>query len=269
MKIVITPHTHTGFSFREMYQYKELIYSLILKEVKLRYRQTGLGIVWALMQPSVSSFIVIFIFSSLLRQGIQTHDYAVYVFLGMLFWIYFTQAISLGTNSYINNQSLITKMYIPRFLLPLALCMVPLVDFLVGYSAFIALSYFLLPVPFYRFSFIIIPLILLFIFVYSMSLTLAILNAKYRDVRYVLPFFIQLLFFVSPVMYPLSLIKAHQIFLFLNPMTLIIELSRFLIYPSYSINVAGVMVSCGVIIIASTLSIVFFCRYNSRLADYL
>ncbi len=223
---------HLGFS--ELKRYRELFYFFTWRDIKVKYKQTVLGFLWAVLQPLLMMLIFTFFFSSLLKIPTDGLPPAVFYFSGLLLWNLFSSGLSGSANSMVENANIIKKVYFPRLVIPISSILASLFDFLMAFIIFIGL------IAFYSFkgneitvlpSLIYFPLALLLTLVTTCGLgcLLASLNVKYRDFRYVIPFMIQFLMFVSPVIYPISILKEHiwaQYLFAINPLTGALNLAR-------------------------------------------
>lgn len=223
--VVIEPRTSWyRVSWRELYAYHELLYFLTWRDVKVRYKQTFLGVAWAVLQPLCMMAIFALFFGRLVGVPSDGIPYPLFAFAGLLPWTFFSTAINYGGNSVVNSSNLITKVYFPRLIVPAAAIGATLVDFAVSFLALLVLmAYYAVGV-----STRLLMLPVLFVLLIAMALGFAILiaalNVKYRDIRVALPFIIQVWFFASPIIYPASLLPARWRWVFaLNPMTGIIE----------------------------------------------
>ncbi len=213
--------------FRELWEYRDLLYFFSWRDTKVRYKQTAIGIVWAVLQP----FLTMIIFTVFFGQvaGISSGDipYPIFTYTGLLFWQYFSNSLTSAGNSLVANQQIIQKIFFPRLILPLASTFVHLIDFFFAVLIFIGLMIYYQYTPTLMGLLLVIPALLITFLSFSgLGLLLAAINVKYRDVRYALPFFIQILIFVTPVIYPTKILGAQQWLLYLNPMTGVIETMR-------------------------------------------
>jgi lipopolysaccharide transport system permease protein len=203
----------------ELWANRQLLQFLVWREIKLRYAQTALGALWAVLQPLLSMLIFTIFFNRL--AGIQADGppYPLFAYAGLLLWTFFANAVTSSSNSLVGNERLISKVYFPRVLLPLANIISFLLDFAVALALmFILMAYYHWPV---QIGVLLMPLYVLsaFMAAVGVGLILSALNVRYRDVKYASPFFIQIGLFVSPVIYPLSYVPAKfQVFWALNPM---------------------------------------------------
>jgi lipopolysaccharide transport system permease protein len=213
-----------SLDLRELWVYRELLIFLALRDIKVRYKQTLLGVAWTVIQPLASIVVFTLVFSRLI--GVPSDDvpYPLFAFAGLLPWLFFSKALANCATSLVTSANLITKVYFPRILIPLAAVAAGLVDFVVGLVFLLGLVvYYGLPLT--TGLLLIPPLLGLTAFLaLGLGLGLATLNARYRDVGAVLPFAIQIGMFVTPIVYPASLVPAQwQWLLTLNPLTGIVE----------------------------------------------
>jgi lipopolysaccharide transport system permease protein len=225
------PHTHieptqgwVPLKLRELWEYRELLYFLIWRDIKVRYKQTIIGTGWAIIQPLFAMFVFTLFFGKLAKIPSEGLPYPVFYYSGLLLWIYFANALISATNTMIENQRVITKVYFPRIILPLTAVLSGLIDFGIAFTilAGMMLLYEITPTV----MVITVPLFLLLAVITALGvgLWLSGLNAIYRDVRYVVPFLVQFWMFASPVVYPGSLVPKNWQWLYgLNPMTGVIE----------------------------------------------
>lgn len=212
---------------RELWAYRELIYVLFKRDIKVRYRQTVLGAIWAILQPLLTMAIFVLVFGHLTEMPSDRYPYPIFVYAGLLPWTFFANAITSSANSLVNESNLISKVYFPRLAIPLASIGAGLVDF------FIASSILLLLMLHYKLGWglhlFAAPFLLLAVVFTALGVgtLLSALTVAYRDFRYVVPFLVQFWMFATPVVYPKSLIpeKWHWL-LFLNPMSGIIDAFR-------------------------------------------
>lgn len=219
------------FSYvKELYSYRELLYNITLREIKVRYKQTMLGAAWAILQPLSMMLLFTLVFSKFIKLPTDGIPHPVFYYCGLLPWTFFSTSVSFAISSLVNNRDIISKVYFPREIFPIANVIAALLDFVIASSLFIAMLIFyrinLTPNLIY-----LLPVILIqIIFTLGICLFTSAINVYYRDVRYAMPLFIQLLMFASPVIYPVSMVSdKFKVFYMLNPMAVIIEGYRSLI----------------------------------------
>jgi lipopolysaccharide transport system permease protein len=227
--IVIKPRTiDKFFDLSEVLRFKELFYVLSWRDIKVRYKQTILGIVWAVLQPIAQMVIFTVFFGNLAKIPSGDLPYSFFVFCGLVFWTFFSSALNNASNSMVNNDQMIKKVYFPKIILPLSSLVTSSIDFGINLSLLFLLA-LVLKTGFHLTLLVVIPvgILLTIITAGGVGLFLSSLNVKYRDVRYVLPFFIQLLMFLTPVIYPLSILSPRNRWIMaLNPMSTVIESTR-------------------------------------------
>ncbi|VAW32344.1 O-antigen export system, permease protein, partial [hydrothermal vent metagenome] len=213
--------------FKEIWRYKELLYFFTWKDLKVRYKQTAIGILWALFQPFIIMVVFSVFFGKFARMPSDGIPYPIFVYTGLLFWQFFSGALTETSKSLVGNSNIITKVYFPRLILPISGVLTKFVDFFIASIILAGMMIYYGYAP-SMLGILIIPLLLLITFMASVGggLFLASINVKYRDVRYVLPFFIQILLFVTPVIYPASIAGKYSWILALNPMTGVIKAAR-------------------------------------------
>jgi lipopolysaccharide transport system permease protein len=226
----IEPSSGKTLDWSELWRYRELFYFFTWRDVKIKYKQTVLGFLWAVLQPLLMMVIFTFFFGRALNIPSQNLPYPVYVFSGLLVWNLFSAGLTSASNSMVNNATIIKKIYFPRFIIPVSSILVALFDFFMAFVLFIPLL-LIYRQPIYWIAVFVWPLALVVAIMATLGMGawLAALNVKYRDFRYVIPFLIQVLFFLTPVIYPISLLKhpVLQYILVCSPMFAAVELFRY------------------------------------------
>ncbi len=222
---------------KELWQYRELLYFFSWRDLKVRYKQTFVGVAWAIFQPFITMVVFSVFFGGLAKMPSDGVPYPIFVYVGLLFWQFFSGSLSEISGSLINNQAIITKVYFPRLILPISSVITKFVDFLIATVILIGLMFYYGYIP-HLSGLLIIPLLLLITFMASigLGLFLASINVKYRDVRYALPFFIQTLLFLTPVIYPASIAGKYSYLLAINPIMGVIQSARAAILGTTPIN---------------------------------
>jgi lipopolysaccharide transport system permease protein len=227
-EFVIKPSTGwVSINWRELWEARELLYYLVLRDVKVRYKQTVLGVAWAVLQPLFTMFVFTIIFGRFAKIPSDGLPYSVFVFAGLLPWTFFSSNISQASMSLMNQQSLLTKIYLPRLFIPASAVGSGLVDLLVSFVVFaLLMAVYRVPVGV---GMLAVPVLIALTAAASLGvgLILAAVTVTYRDFRYVVPFLIQSWMYLSPVIYPVSLVPDQwQLLLALNPMAGIIDAFR-------------------------------------------
>jgi lipopolysaccharide transport system permease protein len=209
---------------RELWAYRELLGFFVWRDVKIRYKQTAIGVAWALLQPFLTMLLFSLIFGRLAKLPTNGLPYPVFYYSALLPWSYFAAGLQNATNVMVEQQRLITKIYFPRLVLPLSAVLSGLIDFAVAFAMLIALIAYYHIVPGSAVLFLPGFLLLAILTALGFGLWLSALNAKYRDVRYVVPFLVQFWMFISPVAYSSSLVPERWRWIYgLNPMAGVIE----------------------------------------------
>ncbi len=268
LEIVIEPGS-AGFEpgLQDLWRYRELLYFLIWRDIKIRYKQTLLGAGWAIIQPLFTMLLFTLFFGRLARIPSDGVPYPLFAYAGLLPWTFFANALTNSGNSLVGSSSLITKVYFPRVIIPAAAVLAGLLDFMIAFLLLIpmliyyriAMTWNLLLAPVF---------IALAIFLaLGVGMWLSALNVKYRDIRYALPFLIQLWLFASPVIYPLSLMPERWRWLLaLNPMTGIIEGFRASLFGG-KLDALATLTSAALTIFILLVSFIFFRRVEDSFAD--
>jgi lipopolysaccharide transport system permease protein len=252
----------------ELWKYKELLYFFTWKELKVRYKQTMIGAAWAIFQPLVTMVVFTIFFSKLAGIPSDNVPYPIFVYSGLLFWQFFSSALGDTSNVLISNQSIITKVYFPRLILPLSSVMTKLVDFAIAAIILAIMMFYYGFVPRLE-SIIVLPVVLIISFMAAvgLGLVLAAVNVKYRDVRYALPFFIQMLLFVTPVIYPASLAHKYSWILAINPMTGVIQNARASLLGTAEVNWGLIGISFAATLLLLFIGVYVFKKVERYFAD--
>ncbi|WP_448697789.1 ABC transporter permease [Mucilaginibacter sp. AW1-3] len=261
-KIVIEPGRTEKNYWNDLWRYRELFYILSWRDIKVKYKQTVIGVLWSVLRPLLAMiiFTVVFRYFAKLNADIKNVPYALFVFAGMLPWQFFASALSECSNSLIANVNLITKVYFPRLIVPASAVIASFVDFLISLVLLFVLFIYFSFVP--PWQIVILPLFLLLSFLtsFGIGLYLTALNVKYRDFRYIIPFIVQFGMYVSPVAYSSSIVPAKWRILFdLNPMVGVIDGFRWCILGG-DLN-TDKQLSISISIIISFLMLIFAVRY--------
>jgi len=252
----------------ELWAYRELLAILVWRDIKVRYKQTAIGVAWAVLQPVTTMIVFTLVFGKFANFPSQGLPYPVFVFSGLLPWLYFASSLSASSMSVVSNVNLVTKVYFPRVLLPLAAVSVPAVDLLVSSVVLAALMLWfgiaIGPLA---------PLILVFLVLalataFGTGLFFSALNVRFRDVPYIIPFLVQIWLYLSPVIYPVSALPERwQWVLSLNPMTAVIDGFRWALLERPAPDPAKVAVSALVAVLMVLAGYAFFRRAERQFAD--
>src|ERR1700721_529699 len=216
----ITPPTRWWIlPFGELWDFRELVYFFVWRDIKIRYKQTAIGAGWAILQPFLTMLVFTLFFGKLAHIPSEGLPYPIFYYSALLPWMYFAASLQNATNTIVENQRLITKVYFPRLALPLSAVLSGLVDFGVSFLMFLVMMIYYGIRPGAAASWLPVFLLLAILTALGVGLWLSALNAIYRDVRYIVPFLVQFWLFASPVAYPSSLVPAKWRPLYgLNPM---------------------------------------------------
>ena len=207
---VIEPKTGwVPVDFREIWNYRELLYFLTKRDIKVRYKQTVLGGLWAVIQPAFTMLVFTLFFGRLAKMPSDGLPYPIFVYAGLLPWTYFANAVSASGNSLVGSANLITKVYFPRIVVPASAALAGLLDFFIALFVLAALMIYYQFLP--GLGILLFPFLvaLTFLCAVGVGLWLSALNVQYRDIRYAIPFLIQVWMFISPVIYPVSLVHGE------------------------------------------------------------
>ena len=266
---MIRPPAQITFGLKELWQYRELFYFFTWRDIKVKYKQTYLGVIWALLQPLGMMLIFTFIFSRTLKIETGSIPYPVFVLSGLILWGLFNSSVSHAAESMIQNANIIKKIYFPRLIIPCSSILVALFDFLMALFVFIILCiWFRQPVAWEALIYLPAGILFTLIAAFGMGTFFAALNIKFRDFRYVVPFMLQVLFFSSQVIYPLYSISPVYLknILAINPMNGAIELFRAPltgIQPDWNV----VIISSAAAILMAVLGLFYFRKTEKYFAD--
>jgi len=252
----------------ELWAYRELLLFLVWRELKIRYKQTLLGGAWAILQPLLGMVVFSVFFGRLAKMPSDGAPYAPFAYAGLWMWTYFATAVTGASQSLVAQQYLLTKVYFPRLHAPLAACLTPLVDLGVASLVLVPLLLASGIAPTWRL--LLLPVIALGALVAALGvgLILAAVNVTFRDVRYALPFFVQVWLFATPVAYPASIVPAAWRPLYgLNPMVGVIEATRWAILDGPAPEPLTLACSAGVALVALVIGVCVFSRAEGRFAD--
>ena len=256
-----------AIDWRELWETRELLAILVWRDVSVRYKQTVLGLAWAVLQPVFTMAVFSIIFGNLAKMPSQGVPYPIFVYAGLLPWMFLSAAVTGASQSLVNQQSLLTKIYLPRLFVPASSVGGGLVDLLVSFGVFACLMAWYRIAP--GWGTLAVPGLVLLTVVAALGvgLTLAALTVTYRDFRYVIPFMVQAWMYLSPVIYPVSLVPPEwQLLLALNPMVGIIDGFRSALL-GVPWNLPALAVSAVAAIVALLYGLFYFRKTERRFAD--
>jgi lipopolysaccharide transport system permease protein len=254
----------------ELWEYRELLYTFVGRELKIRYKQTAIGVSWVVLQPMITVLIFTVIFGQLAKIPSDGVWYPVFALTALLPWNFFAQAISRAGGALVGNANLVSKIFFPRLLLPFSMVLAPLIDLafslilLVGLLMYagIPLTLKVLTLP----AFILVALFA----ATGISLFLSAANVKYRDIGHAIPFLIQIWMFMSPIVYPVSLVPERWRWLYgLNPMAGVIEGFRWALLGQTAPDPIVIVESCLIFFLVFIAGLVYFTKMERQFADVI
>jgi len=253
----------------ELWAHRELLYFLALREIKVRYKQTAIGILWVILQPALTAALLSLIFATFVRFNSVGVPYPLFVLSGILVWQFVQASITATSNSLISNTNLVTKVYFPRLIVPLATTLAAAFDLLVSLPILVAMMALYGVVP--STSLVLAPLFLILALLAagSLGVLFASLNVRYRDVKFAIPFFLQVWMFASPVIYPTAIIPEKWRYVFaINPLTGIVEgWHSSLFGEAFDWPLIGI--SCISLAVIAFVSLLVFRRMEDDFADHI
>lgn len=265
-----------SLQLRAVWQYRELLFFLAWRDIKVRYKQTALGVAWIVLQPLLSTVVFTLLFGGLLKVPSDGAPYALFALAALVPWQYFSGSMSRVGGSLVNSANLITKVYFPRLIIPLSGVISTLVDFAIGFAVLVILMVV------YRTPLTIhilwLPAFLLLAIVTALGfgLWLAALNVKYRDVNYLIPFLLQIWMYITPVVYGATLIpERYRWIMALNPMTGVVEGFRWALLQGSGVSSQGAgvslltVVSVAISLVVLVTGVVFFRNTERTFADVI
>ena len=272
--VVIRPASaawlHVGEHFARLREYSDLLYTLSAHRISVRYKQTSLGVIWAVLQPLLMMAIFTGVFSVLAKMPSDGAPYALFAFTALLPWTFFSTSVTNGTNSLVTHTQLITKVYFPREILPITYLLAGLFDFVIGFVVLMAImSWYHVALTAQAWN--LLPIIgLLSAWILAVSLVLAAIQVRFRDVGVALPVLVQVLMFASPIIYPLSVVPAAwRTWYLLNPMAGIVSSFRDILIHRTAPDPDPLRIALFVTAAALPLAYLFFKRAEATMADVI
>lgn len=252
---------------RELWQYRELLYFLVWRDIKVRYKQSVLGILWIIIQPLATMVVFSLLFNQILGIGSDSEiPYPIFTYVALLPWTYFASTLNRGSTALVNNRNLISKIYFPRLIVPVANVLAGLVDFAIAFAILLGLMVYYDITPAGQIWLLPLALLLAVVTALGVVLWLSALNVQYRDVQYVAPFLVQIWMYATPIIYPATRIPAQWQWLYnLNPMVGVVQSFRWsLLGDSLSgMNWASVVLALFVLVSGT----IYFRRTEDKFAD--
>jgi lipopolysaccharide transport system permease protein len=256
------------FELAHLWEYHELLFFLIWRDVKVRYKQTALGVAWAVLQPLLATLIFSIFFGRLAKIPSDGIPYPVFAYVAMVPWQYFANALAESSNSLVASQNLIKKVYFPRLIIPIGSVMAGLVDFCFSFVILIVMMFHYGIRPSGTIIFFPVFLLLAICTALAAGLWLSALNVQFRDVKHTIPFLVQFWFFMTPVVYPSSIVPLKWRWLYgLNPMAGVVEGFRYSVFGRAGHPGQLIWVSAGAVLVMLFGGILYFRRMESSFAD--
>lgn len=262
------PRRSALIDFPELWEYRELLYFLIWRDIKVRYKQTAIGVAWVVLQPVLTMVIFSIIFGKLLHVPSGDTPYPVFTYTAILPWTFFAGAISRSGNSLVYDANLVSKVYFPRLLLPLAGVLANLVDFGVAFMILIGMMLILGVLPGAELFTLPLFLLLAMAAALAVGLWLSALNVKFRDINYVIPFLVQVWLFLTPVAYSIRLVPDRWRLLYsLNPMVAVVEGFRWALLGQQNLTWNETLVSILPVLVLFAGGLFYFRTFENEFAD--
>jgi lipopolysaccharide transport system permease protein len=257
--------------WKDLWRYRELLYFLAWRDILVRYKQTAIGIAWALIRPFLTMVVFTIVFGKIARLPSGGVPYPILVFAAMLPWQFFSSALSECSNSLITNANLISKVYFPRLIVPISAVIVSFVDFMVSGMILLGLMAWYSFVPSWRILILPFFVLLAFAAAIGVGLWLSALNVEYRDFRYVVPFIVQFGLYISPVGFSSNVVpEAWRLIYSLNPMVSVIDGFRWAILGGASeLYLPGFILSLGLVTLLLVTGVIYFRKMERTFADVI
>ncbi|MFO0358537.1 MAG: ABC transporter permease [Sphingobacteriaceae bacterium] len=266
----IKPQSKFSLGLKELWDYRELFYFFTWRDVKVKYKQTVLGVLWAVFQPVIMTALFTLGFGNMIATQTQLSiPYPVFALSGFLLWNVFSSGLSNAGNSMVSNANIIKKIYFPRLIIPISSILVSLIDFVMAFIVFIPVMLFYETSMVWQAIYLIpLSILLTILAAFGLGVFLSALNVKYRDFRYILPFFIQALLFATPIIYPITITGSGPFnwLLRLNPMYAPIEFFRSS-FNGFNLVTTDVLPSIATSFVLLVFGVFYFRKTESYFAD--
>lgn len=269
-KTIIQPSQKFGLNdIKEIIKFRELFFTLVEKDFKVRYKQTVFGALWAILQPLTTMILFSFFFGKIAKIPSDGVPYPIFSYSGILLWTYFSSSIALSSSSLLSNSGLISKVYFPRLIIPLSSTIVGLIDYFIASLIIIGLIFFYKFTP--NINIIFIPFILFFTWMLAsgVGFWLSATNVLFRDIKFLTNFLLSLWIYATPVIYPLSVAGQFKWIVILNPMSGLIEAHRAMILGHQVINWGSLLFSVIFTIIIFISGLFYFKKIEQKFADII
>ena len=255
----------------DLWRYRELFYILAWRDIAVQYKQTIMGVLWAVIRPLLTMIIFVVVFGKIAKLPSEGIPYPIFVFAAMLPWTFFATAFASAGNSLIGNANLISKVYFPRLIIPAASIIVAGVDFLISFTILIILMFWYNYFPTWHILTLPLFLLLGFFAAFGSGLFIASLNVKYRDFKFLIPFVVQLGLYISPVAFSTTLVpEKYQLLYYLNPMVAVIDGFRWAITGGQTaLNMTEIIVSVVIVSLLCLFGAIYFRKTEKTFADVI
>jgi lipopolysaccharide transport system permease protein len=258
------------FGLRELWEYRELLYFFVWRDIKVRYKQTAIGASWAVLQPLLTMVIFTMVFGKFANMPSNGLPYPIFCLVALLPWTYFARSLNQSISSVVGNANLITKVYFPRLLLPISAVVSGIVDFAISFVFLIGMMIWYRIVPDWEILYLPFFVVLTMLTALAVSLWLSVINVRYRDVGQAVPFLVQIWMFASPVAYAVTVVPEEWRMVYsLNPMAGVVEGFRWALTTSESPPSVPIAVSTIMVIALLYGGLVFFKRMEETFADVI
>ena len=269
-EVLIQPiHGWASLNLRGLWEYRELLYFLAWRDVKIRYKQTALGITWAVLQPFLAMLLFSIFLGRLARMPSDNAPYPLFAFAALVPWTFFANSLTQASNSLVGSADLIKKVYFPRLIVPISVVLGGLPDFALSFLVLlIMMAYYRRYPPLTLLVWLPLLVILMMVTVLGVGLFLSALNVKYRDVRYVVTFLTQIWMFATPVFYPASLLPPHwRLFYSINPMVGVVDGFRWALLGTANAPKLSIIISAASALLILVIGLFYFRRMEDTFAD--
>ena len=253
---------------KEFWHYRELFFIFVWRDIKVKYKQTVLGATWAVIQPFFTMIVFTIFFGKFAKMPSEGVPYPVFSYAALVPWTYFSGAVSASGNSLVGNKNLLTKVYFPRIAIPASSALSGLLDFFIASIILFGIMMFYgIPLTWKLFFWPILVLPLIFLAL-GLGTIFSSLNVKYRDIKYTIPFIIQILLFITPIIYPISILpEKYRILAAINPLTGIIEAFRSTVLPGKELDLVLLLFSIAISLLIFIIGMIFFRKTEKEFAD--
>jgi lipopolysaccharide transport system permease protein len=265
------PNGLIRLNIKEIWDYKDLLYILIMRNIKVRYKQTIIGFAAAIVPPFTSMIVFTIFFGKIAGIPSDKIPYAIFVYSGLLYWNYFSSALSSASSSFVADAGIIQKVYFPRLILPLSTSITPMIDFSIAFVILFLVMIYYHFTPHFT-GILLIPFLLLIAFLTATGIGLfaASINVKYRDVNYAIAFIVSIMLYVTPVIYPISIIPVKfQWLMYANPIAGVVTTARYSLLGTGTIDWKILFISLGISLMLFLIGIIYFRKTERFFADVI